>query len=61
MVGEEPLWAEPWRASMALRGESSVLGRSSPVEEETRETEASFPKPAFLNSTGSGTTCLSHP
>ena len=60
-LGEEALWAEPWLASVALRGESSVLGRSSPVKEEKREIEASFLKPGFLNSTGSGTTCLSHP
>ena len=54
-LGEEALWADPWFANMALRGESSVLGRSSPVKERKREMEASFLKPAFLNSTGSGT------
>lgn len=42
VVGREALWAEPWLANMALKGESSVLGRSSPVEERKREIEASF-------------------
>lgn len=41
-LGEEAFWAEPWLANMALRGESSVLGRSSPVKERKREIKASF-------------------